>query len=236
MMKSKILMLCLMLSVLSSASAEELALSRDECRRMALEASEDIHIAENSILQADLDKKVADIARLPKLDGSATALLMLPDIDMMGSTLQNRGTYVAGLQIVQPIYTGGKITAGRNLAKIGQQASDEKLRLTKADVTKQADNFYWTYVAVRSKVEMMDHFIAMMDTLLDQTSTAVEAGMAVGNDLLRIESKRSELLYQREKAINGERMCRMALCNAIGIAHDKEIMPTDTIPASTPTA
>lgn len=235
-MKSKILMLCLMLSVLSAASAEELALSRDECRRMALEANEDIRIAENSRLQADLDKKVADIARLPKLDGSATALLMLPDIDMMGSTLQSRGTYVAGLQIVQPIYTGGKITAGRNLAKIGQKSSAEKLRLTKADVTEQADNFYWTYVAVRSKVEMMDHFIAMMDTLLEQTSAAVEVGLAVDNDLLRIESKRSELLYQREKVINGERMCRMALCNAIGIDPDTEILPTDTLPACTPPA
>lgn len=235
-MKNKIIVLCLILSAINTASAETLILSRNECRRMALEANEDIRIAKNARLQADLDKKIADVARLPKLDGSATALLMLPDIDMMGSKLQNRGTYVAGLQIVQPIYTGGKITAGRNLAKIGQQASVEKLRLTTADVTEQADNFYWTYVAMKSKVGMMDHFISMMDTLLDQTSAAVEAGMAEGNDLLRIESKRSELLYQREKVINGERICRMALCNALGVDLETDILPTDTLPICEPLA
>ena len=213
-----------------AAQAEALTLTRDECRKMALANSEDIHIADNAVRQAELDRRVADVARLPKLDGSLTGMMMLPDIDMMGSKLQTRGAYMAGLQIVQPIYAGGKITAGRHLAKIGKQVADEKSRMARADVIADADNAYWTYIAVRSKVELMNSFIAMMDTLYAQTSAAVSVGMAMGNDLLRIESKRSELQYQRQKAANGEALCRMALCNAIGLDLEAEIAVADTLP------
>lgn len=230
-MKKIIIVSFLFFASLSGATAETLVISRDRCRAMALANSEDIHIAENAERQAELDRKVADIARLPQLDGSLTGLMMLPDIDMMGSKLQTRGAYMAGLQIVQPIYTGGKITAGRHLAKIGRQVAAEKLRLTRAEVISGADNAYWTYIAVRSKVEMMNRFIAMMDTLYSQTSAAVDVGMAMGNDLLRIESKRSELQYQRQKAANGEKLCRMALCNAIGVDLETQITVTDSLPS-----
>lgn len=229
-MRKTIIALTLLAAVVWPAAGQTITLSRDECRRMALANSEDMRMAENAQRQAELDRKVADIARLPKLDGSLTGLMMLPDIDMMGSKLQCRGAYMAGLQIMQPVYVGGKITAGRRLAEIGRQVSAEKLRLTKAEVIADADNAYWTYIAVRSKVEMMNRFIAMMDTLFSQTTTAVEIGMAMGNDLLRIESKRSELVYQREKAVNGEKLCRMALCNTIGVDLNTEIAVTATLP------
>ena len=229
-MKKSIIIPYLFIASLVNMEAETIIISRDRCREMALANSEDINIAVNAERQAELDRKVADIARLPQLDGSLTGMMMLPDIDMMGSKLQTRGAYMAGLQIVQPIYAGGKITAGRHLAKIGQQVAYEKLRMTRAEVISDADHAYWTYIAVRSKVEMMNRFIAMMDTLYAQTSEAVDVGMAVGNDLLRIESKRSELQYQRQKAANGENLCRMALCNTIGVDLETPVVVADSLP------
>ena len=48
-----------------------------------------------------------------------------------------------------------------------------------------------------------------MYTLYRQTETALTAGMATENDLLRIEAKRTELHYQLQKVQNGADLCRM---------------------------
>ena len=230
-MRNIIIALFLAASIFSSdVQAEPLRLSRTQVCDMALSHSEEMKKADNAVRQSELDRKIAATAYLPKFAGSATGIYMLPDIDMMGQKMQMRGAYMAGVQLVQPIYAGGKITAGRKLAGIGAEVAQQQLRLCRADPLAEADNAYWTYVAVRDKVSLMDAYVAMIDTLYNQTAVAVDAGMAVGNDLLRIEAKRSELRYQTQKAANGADLCRMALCNLIGVALDTPIVPLDTVP------
>ena len=227
-MKSKYIALSLLLACAPTIYGKEtLKLTADDCCRMALESSQKVSRQQLAVRQADLDRKVADISRLPNVQGMATGMYMLPDMDMMGMNVEMRGAYMAGLQITQPIYAGGKITAGRRLAKIGKEVAEEQLRMDRMDVMADALHSYWTYVAVLDKVKLTESYSAMMDTLLQQTSVAVEAGLATDNDLLRVTAKRSEIAYQRKKAENGADLCRLALCNAIGVDFDSEIIPVD---------
>lgn len=207
---------------------QPMKLSMEQCRDMALTASEELKQADNSLRQAELNDKIAATARLPKIEGSATGAYVLPDIEMTGMELAMRGTYMAGLTLTQPIYTGGKISAGRQMARLGRQIADQQLRMTRMDVLVDADNAYWSYIAVRRKVRMLESYSTQMDTIYKQTSSAVAAGMAIENDLLRIEAKRTEIEYQLQRARNGADLCRMALCNVIGAPLDTAIEPTDT--------
>ena len=207
---------------------QPMKLSMEQCRDMALTTSEELKQADNRLRQAELDDKIAATARLPKIEGSATGAYVLPDIEMTGMELAMRGTYMAGLTLTQPIYTGGKISAGRQMARLGQQIADQQLRMTRMDVLVDADNAYWSYIAVRRKVRMLESYSTQMDTIYKQTSSAVAAGMAIENDLLRIEAKRTEIEYQLQRARNGADLCRMALCNVIGAPLDTAIEPTDT--------
>lgn len=207
---------------------QPIKLSMEQCRDMALTASEELKQADNRLRQAELDDKIAATARLPKIEGSATGAYVLPDIEMTGMELAMRGTYMAGLTLTQPIYTGGKISAGRQMARLGRQIADQQLRMTRMDVLVDADNAYWSYIAVRRKVRMLESYSTQMDTIYKQTSSAVTAGMAIENDLLRIEAKRTEIEYQLQHARNGADLCRMALCNVIGAPLDTAIEPTDT--------
>ena len=207
---------------------QPMKLSMEQCRDMALTTSEELKQADNSLRQAELDDKIAATARLPKIEGSATGAYVLPDIEMTGMELAMRGTYMAGLTLTQPIYTGGKISAGRQMARLGRQIADQQLRMTRMDVLVDADNAYWSYIAVRRKVRMLESYSTQMDTIYKQTSSAVAAGMAIENDLLRIEAKRTEIEYQLQRARNGADLCRMALCNVIGAQLDTAIEPTDT--------
>lgn len=207
---------------------QPMKLSMEQCRDMALTTSEELKQADNRLRQAELDDKIAATARLPKIEGSATGAYVLPDIEMTGMELAMRGTYMAGLTLTQPIYTGGKISVGRQMARLGRQIADQQLRMTRMDVLVDADNAYWSYIAVRRKVRMLESYSTQMDTIYKQTSSAVAAGMAIENDLLRIEAKRTEIEYQLQRARNGADLCRMALCNVIGTPLDTAIEPTDT--------
>ena len=96
-------------------------------------------------------------------------------------------------------------------------------------VIADADNAYWSYIAVERKVRMTEQYKTLMDTLFRQTEAAQRVGMATDNDLLRIDARRSEIEYQLQRARNGADLCRMSLCRIIGVESDTEFIPTDTL-------
>lgn len=215
--------------LLTNAQAQEsISLSWQDCRERALAHNEDLQRADNAVRQAELDKEIALAAYLPKADGMAMGTY-LSDMDMMGMTLQMRGAYLAGINLTQPIYTGGRIRAGQKLARIGREAQQENQRKTRMQVIADAANAYWSYIAVSAKVRMLDAYKAQMDTLYRQAENSLAAGMATGNDLLRIRTRQSDIYYQWQKARNGKNLCRLALCHAIGCPLETEILPTDTV-------
>lgn len=218
-----------LLTMAAVRAQQPLPLSLAECRERALAHSEELQQADNRLEQARLDRQIASAAALPKIEGSATGAYVLPDIDMMGMELRMRGTYMAGLTLMQPIYAGGKISAARRMARIGEEVAGEQRRMTRMDVLVEADNAYWTSMAVDRKVRMLESYAAQMDTLYNQVSGACAAGMAIENDLLRIEARRSEIRYQLQKARNGADLCRMSLCRVIGVESDRELLLTDTL-------
>ncbi len=207
---------------------QSLRLSQADCRQMALSYSEDMQKADNSVDRAELNTKIARSAALPDISGSAGLAYMFPDVDMMGFELRMRGTYMAGISLTQPIYAGGKIASSKRMAKIGAESAEEQRRMTRMDVIEEADNAYWTLIAVNQKVKMMEAYCAQMDTLRSQVADAVDVGMATTGDLLRVEAERSNIMYQMQKVRNGADLCRMSLCRIIGAEFDTEIEPTDT--------
>lgn len=225
-MKRTILWTALGLAVNLPAFAQ-LQLSQAECRKMALKNNEEMKIAENSYRQAKLDKEIAFAAYLPELEGSLTGIYR-KDMDLMGAELQMRGTYLAGLTLTQPIFTGGKIVASNKLAKISVDCAEESLRKTEMDIIAEADNAYWTYIAVGEKVKQLEAYQKQLDELYHQIAKSVEVQMATQADLLRVDSKRSQIIYQLKKAKNGVELCRMSLCSTLGVDIHTTIQATET--------
>lgn len=213
-----------------AAGASALDLTLGECREMALRTDENLKIAENNVVGFDLDRAVARTQYLPKLAGNATAMYTAPDSkvgDMM--TMQIRGAYMAGINLTQPIYAGGKIVAANRMASVGREISREQLRAARMDVIADAEKSYWTYVAVLAKVKMTESYLAMIDSIYGTTATSVELGMANRQALLRVNTRRSEIVYRLNQARAGADVCRMALCRVIGVADTVAIVPTESI-------
>ena len=180
MMKRQIMICCLAAWCVATVAADgPVPMSQAECRRLALANNEQVTQADNELRRAQLEKEIAFTSYLPKIDGMASAVYMVPDLDMMGMELQMRGMYMAGLTLTQPLYTGGKIRTGNKLARIGVECAEQNNRKTRMQVIADADNAYWTYISVRSKVKMLETYGAQMDTLLGQVETAVASAPSV---------------------------------------------------------
>lgn len=223
------MLLCVVSQVVALAqpSGAALTLNVEKCRQMALESSEDVKKGNNALTQSVLDRKIAVSAFLPAIDASGSVMYMTPDMEMSGMEMIMKGTYMAGVMLTQPIYAGGKILTGKKMAEMGANAAAEQLRMAKASVIYDADNAYWTYVAVLQKQEMMDVLAAQLDTLFSQIGVASSAGMATDADLLTVKAKRSEVEYQVRKVANGVALCKMALCRVVGVPFDTEIAVED---------
>ncbi len=234
-MKSKLIYIALTGLMPLWALAQELTLSCDECVAMALDASRQLQIADNSVEQAHLNRGVARTAYLPNFAGSATGAWRFPDTDMLSMQLQLHGLYVAGINVTQPIYAGGKIVAANKLAAIGETAAKEQRRLTRSEVVAGAENAYWSYVATLAKQRMVLAYQAQIDTVYAQTATSVRIGMATDNDLLRIDARRSQVAYQLSQVENGANLCRLSLCNILNVDQSTAITPKDSeVPLDVP--
>lgn len=227
-MKKIIITLALYVAAASQLPAQPLSLTLQDCRQLALEHNEQIKSANNAVEKAKLDRQIAFAQYLPKVDGSLTGIHM-KDQDIIGMSLQTRGTYLAGINVTQPLYAGGQLTAANRLAQIGQTVSEEQQRKARMQVIADVDNAYYTLIAVRSKVQMLNAYAQQMQELYDRVQLSVRVQMATENDLLRIASKQSEISYQLQKARNGEQLCQLALANQIGTDFEQAIIPADTV-------
>lgn len=218
----------LLLFAANIAGAFDLSLS--DCRQMALDSDEDLKISENRLRQASLDRDIARTGYLPKFDGSATVVYRAPDAEMMGGMdLQLKGTYMAGINLTQPIFVGGKIITGNKLAKVGEDVAREQLRATRMDVIATAEKTYWMYVAVLAKIDMLNAYITQIDSVYDYTKSSYEVGLTTRLTVSRVETRRSEIHYRLQQAKNGADMCRMALCRVIGVADSIDLTPTEKL-------
>lgn len=232
---------------------KQIDLSIRQCREMALVSSEEMKIAGYLNEQAKVEKQIARTAGLPKLSASGTygylnsdIALGLPEMELkipiMGTEVDlsgmipetmnvgiNSGIYMIGATLQQPIFTGGRIATGNKMAEKGMEITEENSNMTRMSIIAEAEKAYWTYFSIKDKINLLNQYEALLDTLYQSVSDMISVKMATGNDLLKISSRRSNIRYQKQKAVNGMELCRMQLCRIIGVDPETKIRLTDSI-------
>jgi outer membrane protein TolC len=139
------------------------------------------------------------------------------------------GAYMAGIAMEQPIYTGGKISAGNKMADIGIEMAGENLTLQQMNTLEEADKAYWTYISVLEKVKLAQQAVNMLDEMVQKARNAHEVGLANRNDLLKVQVEYNNAQLNLQKAQNGLELSRMDLCRVTGLDFDTGITALDTI-------
>lgn len=226
-MKKYLFVIGLIFSTVTASAQQPLELTLQQCRQMALQHDEQLKVMDNRQMQAEIDKQVAFINYLPTVSASVMSLYQTGANETMGMRIVMHGMYTAGITLQETIYAGGRIHAGNDLAEIGRQVALENVRKSRQEVLADVDHAYWSLVSVQQKVAMLESYLSYMQALYNRVKISVDAEMAVGNDLLRIDAKKSEIEYNLQKAQTGAELCGLMLCNVIGLGMDAQVQPAD---------
>lgn len=124
--------------------------------------------------------------------------------------------YQVGVTALQPVYMGGKIVAGNQLAKVGVEAAQLQTEITERDLLEQVEESYWLVVGLTEKQQTLQAVTALLDTIHRTVQSAVGAGLALQTDLLQVELRQSEIHRTQIQLDNGLSLAKRALWQSIG--------------------
>lgn len=128
----------------------------------------------------------------------------------------------------EPIYVGGRIRHGNQLARLGIEAAEYQAKIKENEIKLQTEVLYWQLVALKDKIVTLDQLDQLLDTLDKDLAGAVDAGLLMPNDQYKLTLKKNESSLNRRKVEDGMTLLKMALAQYIGVDSQTLIL-TDTL-------
>ena len=144
----------------------------------------------------------------------------------MTMTMMKNGT-IAGIQAMLPLFSGGQIINGNKLARLGEDVSRLQLQLSEKEVEAQTEQYYWQLVAMTEKERTLDAADALLADAAKDAQAAVDAGVALRNDLLQVQLRQNEIASQRLKLNNGQALLHLILTQYCGLKGEWVLAPAD---------
>lgn len=119
--------------------------------------------------------------------------------------------------VLQPVYAGGRIRNGNKLAQLGIEAARLQQDIVENEVVQQTECIYWQIVSLQEKKETLFVLSTLLDTLHKDVKSAVDAGLIMPNDLLKVTMKKNECELNLKKVNDGITMLLMALGQYTGM-------------------
>lgn len=181
--------------------------------------------------QKDLMDIKTQGGNLPVYDGNLANLASATQYAYMpgGSMGMMKNGTIGFVNIVQPLFAGGRILNGNRLASLGEEVSEFKDKLTKNEILLKTEEQYWQIVSLEEKSKTVDSYEALLKNLLSKVEDAFKSGLVMKNDVLKVKLKLSEVLLNKSKLENGRKLAAMAFCQYIGIPYDSALVLKDEL-------
>ena len=124
--------------------------------------------------------------------------------------------YMGGVEVEQPLYMGGKITAAYKMSVLGKEMAQMNETLTATTVILNTDKAYAQVVKAREMKKVADKYHAVLTELHKNVGSAYRHGLKPQNDVLKVQVKLNESELNMRKAENALRLATMNLCHFIG--------------------
>jgi outer membrane protein len=144
------------------------------------------------------------------------------------TSLLEKGT-IGFVNIIQPVFAGGRIFNGNKLASLGEEVSELKNKMTADEINLKTEEQYWQIVSLEEKQKTVDKYEEMLNRLLIQVQDAFNSGVVMKNDLLKVKLKLNEIRLNKSKLENGKKLAAMAFCQFVGIAYDSSLVLKDEL-------
>ena len=132
------------------------------------------------------------------------------------------------VQVEQVVYSGGAITSGINIAKLGRKSAETKVQLTRSQQRYLALGQYLDLFCLENRAKVYRENIALTDSLIGEMKARYEQGMALLNDVTRYELQMSDLRLALRRTEDRIAIINHSLCNTLGLENVR-IVPDTTL-------
>lgn len=153
----------------------------------------------------------------PLLDGDGNPLFLnYALLPAEKGKIGQKNNYKFGVTLRQPIYMGGKIRSGYEIARKAEFISEADYEKSLSEVLYRTDELYWQVVSLEEKVKLADKYLEMLSRLVFDLENLYSEGIITHNQVLLAKVKYNEIDLLRVKAMNGLRLSRMAFNQHVG--------------------
>jgi len=139
----------------------------------------------------------------------------------------NRNMTGAAIMLTQPLYMGGKIRAYDRITRLAEEAAGAQYTMEEQDLLVSVDEAYWRIVALQSKKQLAESFLATVRQLDGDVEKIIAEGMATKADGLSVKVKVNEAEVAMIQVNNGLALSRMALAQICGLPLDSDFTLED---------
>lgn len=129
------------------------------------------------------------------------------------------GGYTARVNLVQPVYAGGRIVTGNRLADLGVEAARLQKNVNARKENAAVDELFWQVIVLQEKVLTLESASALVESLYKDVDSALKAGLVTEDEFLQVQLKRNDLRSAAVKLDNGLKLSKMNLLNTIGVGY-----------------
>lgn len=142
-------------------------------------------------------------------------------------TYDIHNVFFGAITLTQPVYMGGKIRALNKISGFAEDLAKQMRDSEGADLIYAVDAAYWQVVSLRAKEALALSYINLLDTLHKNVNAMIEQGVAVPNDLLKVEVQQNSASVDLVKVQDGLKLSRMALNQLCGLPVNDPITLVD---------
>ena len=238
--KYKLLIALFLLGTQWQRAGGQRIMTLEECVAAARTGNIMAKDAHNDILMAKEQQKLARTKFFPMMNASAFhyesnkallnySFLEQEDIDELNKELEwgftvddfsislmKKGT-IAGISLIEPLYTGGRITNYNKLADLQVDARNLMKDVTDDQIVMSTEFLYYKILELHETDKTLDAMERELKNIHQDAVNIWENGIAHKNDVLSVELALDQLSALRIKTSNGCRLLRRALAKHIGM-------------------
>ena len=187
-----------------------------------------IEVDPKSFIPQEMQQTMAAYAQMlpPEIINALTPLASPVSMSMM-----KNGT-IASVMAVQPVFMGGQIVNGFQLAKVGEEVSRLQLRLSENEVVRTTEQYFWQLASLQEKMNTIAVVEELLSSVNKDVSLAVQAGLTLRNDLLQVQLRQNEVESQKVRLQNGIALLRLTLAQYCGLKNTDYQLSYDAQQAS----
>lgn len=219
----------------SNAADNERIFSLEEIFEIAETNSSQIEVQRANVKVSEAGVPVAKNAKLPDIDGT----LSLSHIgdgftttrgfkDYQRAEIPHLGNGL-GVSVEQPIYTGGAIKTGIEIAELQNATALHLMDYARDDVRMRLASYYFDIYKFRNLLAVTESNIIQAEEVLDDMRARFEEGVIIENDITRYELLISNLHLQKTNIENTINILNNNLVTTAGLEEGIVIIPDSTI-------